>query len=326
MTPENLKAFITVAATGSFSAAAQQLHLTQPAVSKRVAALETALDRRLFDRIGRRVHLTEAGRVLLPRARQVMDAMDEARRLLDTLSGRVEGPLLLATSHHIGLWRLPPVLQAFAARHPAVELDLRFMDSEEACRAAEQGAVDLAVVTLPSPPSPLLTARQVWDDPLVLLTAPDHPLASGAVDTARLGQYPALLPPAGTFTRGLVDTAFARHGIRPPRVLETHYLESLRMMIRIGLGWGILPRSMAQGLHTLDWPGLGLRRALGWVAHRDRTRSNAASALIHMLEHASGDAQHDLGTPGAGNGPWGPADPPSRGDPGLSPGNGTDKR
>ncbi len=110
MDTQSLQAFLAVADCGSFSRAAEQLHLTQPAVSKRIAVLENQTRARLFDRIGRRVSLTEAGRVLLPRARQILVMVDDSRRALGNLDGDVGGELILATSHHIGLHRLPPIL------------------------------------------------------------------------------------------------------------------------------------------------------------------------------------------------------------------------
>lgn len=104
----NLNAFIAIAETGSFSGAGERLHLTQPAISKRIAGLEQQLKVRLFDRLGREVSLTEAGRALLPRAYQILNVLDDTRRALTNLTGEVSGRLTLATSHHIGLHRLPP--------------------------------------------------------------------------------------------------------------------------------------------------------------------------------------------------------------------------
>jgi DNA-binding transcriptional LysR family regulator len=104
----NLNAFIAIAETGSFSGAGERLHLTQPAISKRIAGLEQQLKVRLFDRLGREVGLTEAGRALLPRAYQILNVLDDTRRALTNLTGEVSGRLTLATSHHIGLHRLPP--------------------------------------------------------------------------------------------------------------------------------------------------------------------------------------------------------------------------
>ena len=151
-----LQAFVAVADHGGFSAAAAQLHLTQPAVSKRIALLEQSLDARLFDRIGRQVLLTEAGRLLLPRARQMLAEAESARRALQDLGEGIGGRLRLVTSHHIGLHRLPPLLRHFSALHPQVPLDLRFMDSEQAWNEVLHGQSELALTTLGPAEAPLV--------------------------------------------------------------------------------------------------------------------------------------------------------------------------
>ncbi|MDU5677321.1 MAG: LysR family transcriptional regulator, partial [Pseudomonas aeruginosa] len=144
----SLNTFIAIAETGSFSEAGERLHLTQPAVSKRIAALEQQLNARLFDRVGREVNLTEAGRALLPRAYQLLNVLDDTRRALNNLTGEVSGRLVLATSHHIGLHRLPPLLRAFTRAHPQVALDIQFLDSEVAYEEILHGRAELAVITL----------------------------------------------------------------------------------------------------------------------------------------------------------------------------------
>ena len=146
---DSLQAFIAVAENQSFSLAAEHLYLTQPAISKRIAALESELDTRLFDRIGRKVELTESGNALLPRARNILLDVEDSRRAISNLSGKITGKLSIGTSHHIGLHRLPPVLRSFTKKYPEVELDLHFMDSEEACQAVAHGDLELGIVTLP---------------------------------------------------------------------------------------------------------------------------------------------------------------------------------
>ncbi|BBI62424.1 hypothetical protein HSBAA_37300 [Vreelandella sulfidaeris] len=148
MDTQSLQAFLAVAETQSFSRAAEQLYLTQPAVSKRIATLESQVGARLFDRIGRRIALTEAGNVLLPQARHILFTVEDSRRALANLSGQVGGKLTLATSHHIGLHRLPPLLKQYTQRHPEVELDLHFLDSELAYQGVLDGTLEMAVVTL----------------------------------------------------------------------------------------------------------------------------------------------------------------------------------
>lgn len=280
-----LQAFVTIADSGSFSLAAGRLRLTQPAVSKRLAALEAELDTRLFDRLGRAVRLTEAGGVLLPRALRILAELDDTRRALRNLSGVVTGPLTLATSHHIGLHRLPPVLRIFSSRYPQVRLDMRFMDSELAGAAVLRGEVDLAVITLPPQLEPPLEVLPLWPDPLIAIASPAHPLAEPiTVTPERLSQYPAILPSEATFTRRIIEEGLARLGVRPLVAFSTNYLETIKMMVAVGLGWSILPRTMRDvDLIELNVDGLRLERALGVVRHTGRTLSNAARAILDTL-------------------------------------------
>lgn len=286
MDTATLRAFLTVAKTRSFSQAAVQLHLTQPAVSKRVAALEAELNTRLFDRIGKQVTLTEAGQALLPRAQHILDEMADSRRALTNLSGKISGLLSIGTSHHIGLHRLPLVLRAFHIAYPDVELDLRFMDSEAACTAVARGELELGIVTLPLEPLNSLVMAPIWDDPLGVVVAPHHPLAkSQRVRPETLAQYPAVLPGQGTYTREILERAFAPLGIQVPIRMSTNYLETLKMLATVGLGWSVLPQAMVHGkeLHVLKLQGVNLHRTLGTVRHRARTLSNAAQALVELL-------------------------------------------
>lgn len=281
----NLAAFVAVAEHGGFSAAAEQLHLTQPAVSKRIAQLEASLDARLFDRLGRQVSLTEAGRMLLPRARQLLAEADAARQAVRELGEGVGGVLRFATSHHIGLHRLPPLLRRFAAKHPQVALDIHFMDSEQAWQDVLQGRIELALTTL-GPATPPLRATKLWDDPLCFVAAPDHPLAGKARPTlADLAAHPAVLPDPGTFTHRIVADAFAARGLPLQLRMTTHSLETLKMLASVGLAWSVLPQTMLdRSMRTLPVAGARLTRTLGCVTHGGRTLSRAAQAFSALLE------------------------------------------
>ena len=279
----SLRAFLAVAETGSFSRAAGRLHLTQPAVSKRVAALESELDLPLFDRIGKQVQLTEGGRALLPRARRILLELEDSRRVLRNLSEQVGGELRIATSHHIGLHHLPPALRRFAGRYPAVELDLHFMESEEACEAIHHGDLELAVITLPPRADADLQQQRLWPDPMAVVVGRGHPLfAQPPTNAARLLAHAAILPERGTYTRALVEGAFGK----PLRVrMATNYLETIKMLVSVGLGWSVLPRSLiSEELRAVEIDGLAIQRELGVVWHARRTLSNAARAMIDILQ------------------------------------------
>ncbi len=288
MDTQSLQAFLAVAESGSFSRAAEQLHLTQPAVSKRIAVLEAQIDARLFDRIGRGISLTEAGRLLLPRARQILVMVDDSRRALGNLESSVGGSLTLATSHHIGLHRLPPLLKAYTRAHSEVRLDLHFLDSEEAYQGVLDGSLEIAVVTLAPHPDPQLEVVPVWIDRLDFVCAADHPLAArGRLALHELCEFDAVLPGPLTFTRGLIEARFAAAGLRLPVALSTNYLETLKMMTSIGLGWSLLPERLVAGeLHALTIDHPPIHRPLGYIVHRSRTLSNAARAMLALLESA----------------------------------------
>jgi DNA-binding transcriptional LysR family regulator len=285
MDTQNLKAFILVAETGSFSHAAEQLHLTQPAVSKRIALLEQQLGNDLFDRIGRNVGLTEAGNALLPHAKAISRQLQTAEQSVRDLSGEVAGDLRLATSHHIGLHRLPPVLSEFSQGFPAVKIDINFMDSEQAYELIMQGKVDLAVVTLAPALEPSIITRPIWSDPLDFMVSKDHELASmKECDLDHLSHCPAILPGLNTYTGQIVKRLFDSNKLQLQVSMATNYLETIRMMASIGLGWTVLPRSMLDAsLTSIDVRAAKIERTLGLVQHRGRSLSRAAMAFTEVL-------------------------------------------
>ena len=285
MDTQALTAFLAVAESGSFSTAAERLFLTQPAVSKRIAQLEQQLGTRLFDRVGRRIRLTEAGEALLPRARQVLLDLEDMRRAISNLTGTVSGTLRIGTSHHIGLHRLPPVLRRFSREYPDVKLDIHFIDSEEAWEAVLHGDLEMGVVTLPPQPDPRLHSQAVWQDPLVFMAAPEHPLARlDRVTLETLTGYSAILPSPVTFTRRIVESLFEEQALTLNISMSTNYLETIHMMVSIGLGWSVLPETMLDdSVVRLNVDTALPVRRLGVVTHPGRSRSNAAGAFLDIL-------------------------------------------
>ena len=293
MDTQSLQAFLAVAETQSFSRAAEQLHLTQPAVSKRIATLEDLLGTRLFDRIGRRIALTEAGNVLLPKAQRILFTVEDSRRALANLSGQVGGKLTLATSHHIGLHRLPPLLKQYTQHHPEVALDLHFVDSELAYQGVLDGTLEMAIVTLAPHPVEQLQVVELWRDRLCVVCTSDHPLAQRSrvngkpLSLDELCEVNCVLPGAKTFTRTLIERRFEEAGLTLPVSMSTNYLETLKMMCSVGLGWSLLPENMIDSeLVALPVDTAPIHRPLGYLVHTNRTLSNAARKMIEELEHS----------------------------------------
>ena len=288
MDTQALAAFLEVADAASFTRAAERLHLSQPAISKRLKSLEDQIGQPLFDRVGRSVLLTDAGRALLPHARRVVQALEDGRRALSELSGSVSGRLSIGTSHHIGLHRLPPVLKRFVLEFPDVDLDLHFMDSEDACEAVLAGKLELGVVTLPLSPLTHLESTTVWPDPLAVVVAPSHPLAGQRkVQIEQLAKHPAVLPDEDTYTHRIIRAELEARGVTPRVRLATNYLETLKMLVAIGLGWSVLPVSMIDdSVVLLPVAGFQPHRNLGWVRHTGRAVSGPARALMGLLRQA----------------------------------------
>ena len=282
----NLSAFIAVAETGGFSLAAERLHLTQPAISKRIAALELQMNIRLFDRLGREVRLTEAGQALLPRAYQIINVLEDTRRALTNLNGEISGRLALATSHHIGLHRLPAILRTFTQRYPKVTLDIRFLDSEVAYEEVLHGRTELAVITLAPNTAAPIKAIKVWDDPLAFVVAPGHALDRAQhVSLQDIARHPAVFPGGNTFTHHIVHRLFQQEGLTPEISMSTNYMETIKMMVSIGIAWSVLPRTMLdEQVIALEMPNISLSRSLGYIVHTERTLSNAAKAFMQLLD------------------------------------------
>ena len=275
-----------VTEAGSFSRAAEKLFITQPAVSKRVSLLEQSLDTKLFDRIGRQIQLTEAGRAVLPGYQRILAEIDESQRIVSKLRDTTSGILKFGTSHHIGLHRLPPVLRQYTRKYPEVELDIQFMDSEQAAALILKGSIELALITLPDSVAKPFTTIKLWSDPMQCVVAEDHILTKQKnVSRKQLAEHGVLLQSHSTHTRDIIDNALKLKA-DTKIIMESNYLETIKAMIQHGLGWGVLPESMIDdSLQVLKIKGVKMQRHLGVLLHASRTLSSPATALLKSLKN-----------------------------------------
>ena len=281
----NLQAFLAVADSGSFSQAAEHLFLTQPAISKRIAQLEAELGVKLFDRIGRRITLTEAGETLLQRSRTILQELEDTRRAIGNLSQVVGGHIIIGTSHHIALHRLSPALKQFNRLYPQVDLDLRFLDSETICSMVEHGEFELGIITLPTIDIPALQVIPIWTDELIVVCGETHTLAKSArIDVKDLFEYAAIMPDPKTYTRSIIEEALCQ-GHRELKIrLNTNNLETIKVLVEAGLGWSVLPKTMlSSSLIELNVEHATMQRQLGVVFHKERTLSHAARVMIDIV-------------------------------------------
>lgn len=285
-----LSYFMKVADSGSFSRAAEGLLLTQPAVSKQIRALENELGERLFDRIGKKVFLTQTGRVLYGHAGKILQAVEEARTAVKYMAEECSGELVIGTSDHISLHRLPSVLKAYISSYPSVDLKLRCHRSETILDMVNNNLVDLGVITLPAP-SPHLVSKTVWKDPMSLVFPKGHALGSRTVIRLKdITKYGMILPEGGTTTRMTIEAAFSRKRLVPNVTMEVAYIETIKGLVKAGLGISILPDKAVEQETingTLIKSGIQdavFLRDLGVVYLKDKFLSRPAKEFLRSLE------------------------------------------
>lgn len=278
------EAFVRVMETGSISMAAELLFITQPAVTKRIHSLEDYFGVKLFESAGRGIQATHAAHSLLPKVKNWLNELGDIHHTLSHEQGEVRGKLKIGTSHHIGLHHLPQHLKKYVQQFPDVKLDVHFVDSEQAHEQVLAGDLELAFLTLPPQGDDRLSYITIWNDPLVFVVAPFHPLAHKKnLKLEDLIEYPSLLPAAQTYTSQITLAEFEKQGLKPKITMSNNPLDSIRMLVSIGLGWSVLPKTLLNSdLQQLNID-LEMNRQLGMVWHPARTQSRAVLELIEMM-------------------------------------------
>lgn len=285
-----LSYFKKVAETRSISRASEELLLTQPAVSKQIKALEDELGEKLFDRIGKKVLLTRTGEVLYVYADKILRSVQEAKTAVKDMSAECSGELVIGTSDHISLHRLPDLLKRYISAFPKVDLKLRCHRSETILEMVNKNLVDLGVITLPKPAIKLVS-KTIWEDPMSLVFPKNHPL--GSLKTIRIkdiANYGMILPEAGTTTRNTIEAAFSKKKLTPNVAMEVAYIETIKGLVKAGLGISILPDKAVEQeilsgiLVKANIQDANFSRNLGVVYLKDKFLSRPAVEFLKFLE------------------------------------------
>jgi DNA-binding transcriptional LysR family regulator len=245
-----LATFVAVAEEGSFTRAADRLHVVQSAVSAGVRKLEKELGTSLFDRSTHHVKLTDAGRALLPEARATLAAAQGARDAVDEARGGLRGTVVLGTMQAQGMRaiNLVGVLAAFRAEHPGVDVTIRHSGgSSEMAREVIDGRLDLAFLALPGDAPPGLKLIPLTSEPIMLAVSAGHPLAGSAdIELASLRDQTLVDLPAGWGIRMAVDRTFTGAGVTRSITFEVNDTATMVEFIRNALAIGMLPRSLVE--------------------------------------------------------------------------------
>lgn len=264
MTFEQIKTFLVVAQVGSFTRAAQQLYLSQPAVSQHVLALEKYLGRKLFDRKGRTLVPTLAGRRFTQYAQMAMAETETMLADLRALDDPLQGVISVGTIHSVGVYVLPEVIAHFQQAHPSVRIELKIGNTEHVAEGLVRGAYDLAILDMLLPPS---ASRNLRRDEFVneegaLIVPPNHPWA-GRDDVAadELYAHTVLMRERGARSRAAVEAELERLRVDVSRLkvgMELGSTEAIKQAVASGLGIGFVPSCAIQ--RELTWKALGRAR------------------------------------------------------------------
>ncbi len=293
LTLRQLDIFREVARTRSYTRAAEALHLTQPAVFAQVRQLEEHLQVPLIERIGKTLHLTQAGEAVLASARVVLDEIAALDMRLADIAGLRRGRLSLCIVS-TAKYDIPLRLGPFARANPGIDISLSVGNREELLARFAANEDDLYILgTVPEG----LDAewRPYAENPLVLVAAPDHPLAGRRGLTPRdVAHEPFILREPGSGTRAATERFFAENGISPPVTMELGAGEAVQEAVRTGLGLSVLSRGAAElelatgRLVALDMAGFPILRHWHVAWPRGKRLSPAAQAFLEVLLKGGG--------------------------------------
>jgi LysR family transcriptional regulator, low CO2-responsive transcriptional regulator len=254
MTFRQLRLLESVARNSSFTRASEELHLTQPAVSTQIKQLEQEVGMPLFEQLGKKIFLTEAGKEMYAFSRGIAQQFRDIESVIDDMKGVKRGTLSLSVTS-TGKYFAPYLLAEFVKHHPGTQVHLEVTNREQLVEALQENIPDMAIMGTP-PDNLELTAQAFMQNPLVIIARPDHPLAQiSRIPLSRLVEENFILRERGSGTRNAVERFFEQRDIKLNTSMEMSRNEAIKHAVMAGLGLGIV------SLHTLEF-----ELALGRIA------------------------------------------------------------
>ncbi|WP_122358928.1 LysR family transcriptional regulator [Pseudomonas ficuserectae] len=285
----HLHTFSLVIAHGSFSAAAERLHLTQPAVSLQIRQLEDQLNLKLIERVGKRLKPTSAGTTLLEHIARIEAVVEDALLELSSHASGVAGKVAIGTGATACIHLLPPMLQALRRRFAQLDVRVSTGNTDGILKAVEENRLDLALVTLPASGRSLHITPLLEDEFVAIFASSQQPIAA-EMTPEHLCELPLVVFEAGSSTRLLINEWFLQAGIRIKPVMELGNIEAIKEMVAAGLGYSIVPRMAVAAVHHRR--GLqvlqlvpGLSRTLGIALRQDKPVSKALRQVLDALHN-----------------------------------------
>lgn len=286
---QQLTAFLTAARLLNFGEVARTLNYSQSTVSEQIRGLEDYLGVRLFERIGRRIFLTEQGHKLLPLAERMVRDAEELKNLFSD-TGILTGSLTIGAAETLcGFW-LPPRLKVYRTRYPQVQINIKVGNCVDFPQWLQQNMIDVAFGLNNESAQQQLRQIELFCDETVFLVAPDHELAAEPALALEMLAGQTLLLPEGYCGYPMdLKNLLAKEQVQANTIMEFGSLESIKQCVKNGLGVSLLPRIAAAGelargeLVSLAWQGPGIPVEARMIFHRDKWLSPALAALESLI-------------------------------------------
>lgn len=293
MEDHKLRVFCTVAETKSFSKTSEIIHLTQPAVSLQIQALEEMYETKLFDRSSSKVTLTPAGEVLYKYAKDILALYVSAEKVIGEMTGLVKGSITIGAGSTIGNYLLPSVISDFRKAHPKIKVNLFVANMQGVIELLNAGNINLGLVEGDVKRQKMVVEKLISDE-LLLIVPTHHPWSKRKeVSVAELIDEPFILREAGSGTRQTIEKFLARHRITLQNMKVSMVLgstQAIKEAVENGLGVSIISRWSARKeirfgtLHTLNFKEEKIVRNFSLITYRNSVSSHAIEEFLSYLK------------------------------------------
>jgi len=293
MEDHKLKVFCTVAETKSFSKTSEIIHLTQPAVSLQIQALEEKYETKLFDRSSSTVTLTPAGETLYKYAKEILTLYTSAEKAIGKQTGLVKGSLSIGAGSNIGNFILPTLITEFKRIHPKIKIYLLVNNSKRVIELLNAGNIDLGLVEGDVSRQKMIV-KKLLSDELLLIVSPEHHWAKRKeVSISELAKEPFIVREPGSGTRQMIEKFLARHGITLHDLKISAILgstEAIKDAVENGLGvsiisrWAVRKENRYGTLHLLSIKEEKMTRDFSLVMNKNSVSSNSLEEFVSFLK------------------------------------------
>jgi LysR family cyn operon transcriptional activator len=287
----HLRYFLAIAEIGNVSRAAEYLHISQPGLSSQIKQMEKELGASVFDRIGRKIVITESGELLLQYARKILIDMKEARQAIGELEGLVRGSVRIGVVQTINAYLMPQVSALFLSKYPGITLKVLELSATDIERGVEEGSLALGIGFIPTQ-SEAIEVDPLFSESLVVAVSKKNHLAKRkSVSVKALKDMPLVTFPSSFFTRQLADKIFERAGFAPQIVFETNTMAGILTAVADSHRAAILPTlalrlKEARDLCTLKIQNEEAKRTLGFLWRLGLSKRKAALAFAELTRSA----------------------------------------